>query len=407
MNQKEALKILKSGTNCFVTGSPGTGKTFLLNKFIDYLKGSKIKAGITASTGIAATHINGRTIHSWSGIGLKKEMDKSAIKKLLKRKFLRKRINEAEVLIIDEVSMLDAARLDLISKICKRVRKSKASFGGLQVILAGDFFQLPPVGKKEDVKFAFESSTWKELNLKVCYLTKQHRHKDKKFISILNKIRKNQAGKKELQLLRKRLSQSIKGLDKPTKLYTHNFNVDLINRYELDRINEKERIYKMSSIGSKRIVSFLKRSCLAPEKLRLKKEAIVMFVKNNFDKGYVNGTLGKVVDYEDKYPIVETRSGLEIKVKPAKWHLKEEDEILGSIKQFPLRLAWAITVHKSQGMSLDVAEIDLSKSFEYGMGYVALSRVKTLDGIKLMGINKMSLKVNPDIVEKDKDFKNS
>ncbi len=405
MNQKEALKVLKSGANVFLTGSAGTGKTFLLNKFIDYLKDSQIKVGVTASTGIAATHLDGRTIHSWSGIGLKREMDEKSIKKIIKKKFLRKRIKEAEVLVIDEISMLDADRFDLVNEICKRVRKSNLPFGGIQIILSGDFFQLPPVSIDQKLQFSFQSFAWKELNLKVCYLTEQFRHTDKNLISILNKIRKNKAGKKELNLLKERLNKSIKDLDKPTKLYAHNFNVDLINRYELDRINEKEMIYNMSSVGSEKLIHVLKKSCLAPEKLRLKKGAIVMFIKNNFEKGYVNGTLGRIVNYNGNCPLVETRSGLKVNVQPTKWHIKEEDEILASIKQFPLRLAWAITVHKSQGMSLDVAEIDLSQSFEYGMGYVALSRVRSLDGIRLMGINEKSLEVNPKIVEKDREFR--
>jgi ATP-dependent exoDNAse (exonuclease V) alpha subunit len=405
MNQKEAFKILKSKRNVFLTGSPGTGKTFLLNKLINYLKGKKIKTAITASTGIAATHIEGKTIHSWAGIGLSQEMTEEKIKKNIKKKYLRKAIREAEVLIIDEVSMLDSKRFDLINKVCRIFRNSALPFGGIKVVLAGDFFQLPPVSRKEKAKFAFQSYTWQELNLKVCYLTTQYRHQDKVFISILNKIRSNKAGRKELKLLKERLNKPIKDMDKPTKLYTHNFNVDLINRYELDRINKKEFVYNMNSVGSKKLVNFLRKSCLAPQKLRLKKGAIVMFVKNNFEKGYVNGTLGKIVNFKGDFPIVRTRLGAEIKVKPAKWNLEEEDEILASIKQFPLRLAWAITVHKSQGMSLDVAEIDLSKSFEYGMGYVALSRVKSLEGIRLMGINEMGLRVNPDIVEKDKEFR--
>ncbi|MEA3292984.1 MAG: helicase, partial [Patescibacteria group bacterium] len=151
----------------------------------------------------------------------------------------------------------------------------------------------------------------------------------------------------------------------------------------------------------------LKKSCLASEKLKLKKGAIVMFVKNNFNGGYVNGTFGKIIDFnDDDYPVVETISKNKIIATPSSWVIKDnKDNIIASIRQFPLRLAWAITVHKSQGMSLDVAEIDLSKSFERGMGYVALSRVRTLDGIRLMGINQLSLKVDQVVVEKDKEFK--
>jgi len=235
-------------------------------------------------------------------------------------------------------------------------------------------------------------------------LTEQFRHKDLDFINILDKIRTNEAGPKELFLLSKRLNESIDNFDKPTKLYTHNINVDEVNSYELSKIQEKEMVYHMSSKGSSNLVRALKKSCLAPEDLRLRTGAVVMFVKNNFDEGYVNGTLGKIIGYDRSRPIVKTKSGLEIIVSPAKWKIEEEDKIVASISQFPLRLAWAITVHKSQGMSLDVAEIDLSKAFEYGMGYVALSRVRSLEGISLLGLNEISLRVNPEVVEKDIEF---
>jgi len=406
MTQSQALKILKSGYNVFLTGSAGTGKTFLLNKFIFYLKKKKIRVGITASTGIAATHIEGRTIHSWSGMGIKQEMNDKAIKKLIKNEELDNRIKGSRVLIIDEISMLDAGRLDLVDEICKAVRGNSLPFGGLQIVVCGDFFQLPPVDQERKAKFAYESLAWQSSDIKVCYLEKQHRQEDLNFVEILNKIRNNEAGQEELDCLKKRLYKSIDCSMKPTKLYTHNADVDAINNYELSRIPGEEKVYYMTSYGPKELVSFLKRSCMAPEELKLKVGAVVMFVKNNFDAGYVNGTIGKVISFEDNdYPIVETKAGNWIIASPAGWNIEEDDEVIASIRQFPLRLAWAITIHKSQGMNLDVAEIDLSKAFELGMGYVALSRVRTLNGIRLMGINEFSLKVNQTIVEKDCEFR--
>ena len=405
MTQPQALKILKSGCNVFLTGSAGTGKTFLLNKFISYLKKKKIRVGITASTGIAATHIEGKTIHSWSGMRIKQEMDDKAIKKIIKNEELSGRIKGSRVLIIDEISMLDAGRLDLVDKICKTVRGNSSSFGGLQIVVCGDFFQLPPVDRERKAKFAYESLAWKNSDIKVCYLKKQYRQDDFKFVEILNKIRNNRAGQEELDYLKKRLYKPIDCSIKPTKLYTHNADVDAINTYELSRISREEKVYYMNSYGPKELVSFLKKSCMAPEELKLKVGAVVMFVKNNFEGGYVNGTIGKVVDFEEDNPIIETKSGNSIIASPTSWNIEEDDEIIASIQQFPLRLAWAITIHKSQGMSLDVAEIDLSKAFELGMGYVALSRVRTLNGIRLMGINEFSLKVNQAIVEKDYEFR--
>ena len=406
MTQNQALKILKSGVNVFLTGSAGTGKTFLLNQFVSYLKKAKIKVAVTASTGIAATHLEGRTIHSWSGIGIRKDMDEKAIKRLVKNKNLYKKIRETKVLIIDEISMFDADRLDLVDRICKKIREPFLPFGGIQTIVCGDFFQLPPISRGQKPRFAYESSVWRNSDIKVCYLNKQFRQNDLEFTNILNKIRLNKAGQKELNSLKTRLYKSINSSIKPTQLYTHNINVDEINDYELSKIRKKEMIYYMTSSGNKDLVDFLKKSCLSPEELKLRVGAIVMFVKNNFDAGYVNGTLGEVIDYDDnEYPVIKIKSGRKIIALPSSWTIEEDDKVIASIKQIPLRLAWAITVHKSQGMSLDTAEIDLSKSFECGMGYVALSRVRTLDNIKLMGINQLALKVNSEIVEKDKEFK--
>ncbi|MBU4369442.1 AAA family ATPase [Patescibacteria group bacterium] len=408
MTHAQALEILKSGQNIFLTGSAGTGKTFLLNQFIKYLKKKKIKTGITASTGISAIHLDGITIHSWSGIGINKNLSDSKIKKLVKKKKLRKRIRDTKILIIDEISMLDAYRLDLVDKICKAIKNPFLSFGGLQVIMSGDFFQLPPVNREnEGVKFAYDSHVWQRADLKVCYLDKQYRQDDIAFINILNTMRENKAGENVLNQLKTRLYKSVMWQINPTKLYTHNINVDAINDNELSKISGEEMTYHMTSSGPRELIDSLKKGCLAPEILKLKKGALVMFVRNNFDKGYVNGTLGIVVGFnQNDCPIVKIKSGNEIIATPTSWNIEEDDHIIAHVSQIPLRLAWAITVHKSQGMSLDAAEIDLSKSFEYGMGYVALSRVRRLDGIRLMGINNIALRVNPDIVEKDKEFKN-
>jgi len=408
MNQEQALKILKSGQNVFLTGSAGTGKTFLLNKFIEYLKKRETKVGVTASTGIAATHLGGRTIHSWAGIGIKQEMNDKSIKKIARNKEFNEKIKKTKVLIIDEISMFDARRLDLVDRMCKAIREPFLPFGGIQIVMSGDFFQLPPVEQDQEPLFAYKSIIWRNLNMRTCYLDKQFRQEDIKFIDILNKIRRNKAGQEELDLLRTRLYKSVNYHVSPTKIYTHNINVDAINYHELSRIPGEESVYYMTHYGPADLVKFLKKSCLAPEELKLKVGAIIMFIKNNFNSGYVNGTLGKIVDFDsdNDYPVIETKSGKKIIAVPTNWCIQDDnDNIIASIKQIPLRLAWAITVHKSQGMSLDVAEIDLSKSFERGMGYVALSRVRTLDGIRLMGINQLSLKVNQSVVEKDKEFK--
>jgi len=414
MKQKEAFQLLKLGANVFLTGPAGSGKTFLLNKYISYLKSKNISAAVTASTGIAATHIGGITIHSWCGMGIAKQLSKAEFKTVLNKKYLKNRMLKTKVLIIDEISMLDADRLDLVNNICMSFKNNVAPFGGIQVIFCGDFFQLPPVnGKEENNEYAFKSNVWNESCLKVCYLNEQHRHSDKKFIKVLNSIRNNKIDKDTLITLKSRLNQPVCGNITPTKLFTNNKDVNAINDFELAKIKQSEAVYQMRSSYKKRreqLVDFLMKNCMAPAKLVLKKGAVVMFVKNKFSESgfahYVNGTLGKIIGFSefDNYPIVETNDDRQIIAYPREWAVEEGNEVVAKISQVPLRLAWAITVHKSQGMSLDEMIVDLRDAFDYGMGYVALSRVRSLSGMELLGLNKMSLQVNPEIAEKDKEY---
>jgi len=401
MKQDTAFRILKAGYHVYLGGSAGTGKTHLLNRFIQHLKDQMVEVGVTASTGIAATHLGGVTIHSWSGLGIRDELSRDDLKKLKKKHYLRARIKKAEVLIIDEISMLSADQLDMVDEICREFRRNDLPFGDMQVVLCGDFFQLPPISRHNEApRYAYDSNVWQQMNIKICYLDEAHRQNDPQFLSILEEIRSNKVSQKSRDLLEGRRNQPIKNYT--TKLYTHNVNVDRINRDQLERIDEEAHLYSMSDDGIEALVGTLKKHCLAPDHLVLKKGAKVMFVKNNFDKGYVNGTLGEVIGFDpDRNPIVKTNEGLKITVKPVSWAIEENDEIKAEIKQMPLRLAWAITIHKSQGMSLDAAEIDLSKSFVRGMGYVALSRVKSLNGIHLWGLNEMALAVDPDVIELD------
>ncbi|NCN07420.1 AAA family ATPase [Candidatus Falkowbacteria bacterium] len=405
MDQKTAFNILKLGQNVCLTGPAGSGKTYLLNKYINYLKSKGVAVGVTASTGIAATHMNGMTIHSWSGMGVHDSISNKEMRKILKKRHLVNRLKSAKVLIIDEVSMLHSFQLDLINQICRRFKNDDRPFGGIQVIMCGDFFQLPPVSNtQEKSNFISESDIWQNMDLKICYLDEQHRQEDKTLIKILNGIRSNTCDQKLISKLEINSSNSEFNTD-TTKLYTHNIDVDSINELELNNIAGKTFCYSMRYNGKEALAEALKKGCLAPEKLYIKKGAKVMFVKNNFEAGYVNGTLGYVVDFsEEGFPIVETYSDKQIVAAPMSWIIEDEGSIKAEIVQIPLRLAWAITVHKSQGMSLDSAEIDLSKSFVQGMGYVALSRVRTLSGIKLKGINKMALRVNEEVLELDKQL---
>lgn len=416
MTQKEALKILKMGKNVFLTGPAGSGKTYLLNEYINFLNERGVNIAVTASTGIAATHIKGITIHSWSGLGIKENLTDYDLDFLEQKQYLWKRYEKTKVLIIDEISMLSANTLDSVDKIARMFKRSDSPFGGMQVIFCGDFFQLPPIIKNirnnegfidydEEPKtpFAFNSNSWRNSDLQICYLSEQFRQKDNDLLNILNSIRQNKIENNLKEILKNRILENED--EEITKLYTHNINVDDFNQKKLDSIDQPTKIYKMTSKGNKKLVETLKRGCLVPENLILKKDALVMFVKNNATAGYVNGTVGKIIDFEDGYPVVQTKDGEIFTALPQTWSIEEGQKVLAQIEQVPLKLAWAVTIHKSQGMTLNRAFIDLTKSFVEGQGYVALSRVKDLSGLYLKGFNQKSLEVHTDVLKIDKEFK--
>jgi hypothetical protein len=358
---------------------------------------------VTASTGIAATHLGGVTIHSWSGLGIREFLSDMEIDELEQKEYLYKRIMKTNVLIIDEVSMLKPGFFDSLEKLCRAVRKNDSPFGGIQLVLSGDFFQLPPINRQgEDIEFIDRSFAWHNMDLRVCYLQEQFRHQDKELEGILNEMRSGWVSDPSKKRIYDLAEQNREYNITPTRLYTHNTNVDRINELEMDKLPGREEWFNMNSKGKKAMVDKLKKSTLALENLRLKKDAIVMFVKNNFEEGYVNGTLGVVKSFRDGLPIVETFDRSRVLVEPAQWSFEEDGKTLAMIEQIPLRPAWAITIHKSQGMSLDAAEIDLSSSFVAGQGYVALSRVRTLDGIFLKGINEMAFAVHPYVLDLDR-----
>ena len=403
MTQAEAFDILKMGHNVYLTGSAGSGKTFLLNKYIRFLKSRGVGVGITASTGIASTHLGGITIHSWSGIGVSDTLDAGEMDKLLKKHRLIKRFENTRVLIVDEISMLHPHQMDLVNQVCQAFKQSLQPFGGMQIVLSGDFFQLPPVKpSSSETSFANQSAIWNSMDLKVCYLREQHRHSSDGLIEILNDIRGDNVSDSTYDYLNERMFENLAEGDRSAMLYTHNVDVDYLNNNFLKKLKGEAKVYSMEETGTRRVVELLKKGCLAPEALELKTGAAVMFVKNNFEEGYVNGTMGTVVGFDSgDLPIVETKDGNEIIVDRESWKLEEEGRMIAEIFQLPLRLAWAITVHKSQGMTLDAVEVDLSKSFVEGMGYVALSRARTLSGLILRGLNEISLKVSQAALEID------
>lgn len=407
--QETALNILKTGNNVFITGSAGTGKTYLLNKFTFYLKSRKVIPTIVAPTGIAASHLRGQTIHSYFSLGIRSEIDDDYIDSLLEKKYLRTRFSHLKVLIIDEISMVSPEIFSSIDKILQAFKQNSLPFGGVQTILSGDFFQLPPISRvPTEKRFAWQSPSWKALELKTCYLQEKFRQDDNVLISILDEIRSGSVSNDSYDALNARFEKELDTDFTPTKLYTHNMDVDRINLQELNKINNPEFTFTYKSEGTAKNIERIFKSSLVLEEINLKKNAVVMFIKNNHELGYVNGTTGVIVDFdkETKFPIVKTSDGSLIKVSLEEWTMENENaNIVAKVMQVPLKLAWAITIHKSQGMTLDSAEIDLSKTFEVGQGYVALSRIKNINGLRLMGLNDKALLVDPLILHIDDRIK--
>jgi ATP-dependent exoDNAse (exonuclease V) alpha subunit len=266
----------------------------------------------------------------------------------------------------------------------------------------------------EESGLAFNSPAWKKTKPVVCYLTEQHRQSDQEFVSVLKNIREDKVDNKVHDILQKRIlknKDTTGGVQKVTKLYSHNIHVDKVNNLELGLISDKVKLFEMTKTGRDFMVDGLVKNCLSPYMLELKKGAKVMCTKNNPEKGFVNGSVGEVVKFSKTttFPIVRFTSDKgyvrEIEIEPMEWSIEDGGKKMATIKQIPLRLAWAMTIHKSQGMSLDEAMMDISQVFEYGQGYVALSRVRTLAGLHLIGYNEMALRVHPEVLGKDIEFK--
>ncbi|PIR83240.1 AAA family ATPase [Candidatus Kaiserbacteria bacterium CG10_big_fil_rev_8_21_14_0_10_56_12] len=406
MTQGEALVVLKTGANVFLTGEPGSGKTHAINEFVAWLRASGIEPSITAATGIAATHVGGMTLHSWSGIGIAESLSPADVDRIASKEHIARRIGKAKVLIIEEISMLSAATFEMVDAVCREVRRVDTPFGGLVVVLVGDFFQLPPVSRARELSFAYESATWREFHLLTCYLTEQFRQDDSAFLEVLSAIRSGTVEALHHESLAAReVARDTVPADMP-KLFSHNADVDMINAAELAKLAGKSRTFRMTTKGKDTLVEGLKRGCLSPELLELKEGAAVMFTKNSPQAKFVNGTLGAVAGWgSDGMPVVQTKDGRRIATEPMEWQFEEQGKVKASVAQIPLRLAYAMTVHKSQGMSMDAAVMDLSKAFEYGQGYVALSRVRRLSGVYLTGLNARALEVHPEVLEKDKTFR--
>ena len=286
MTQEQALKILKAGKNVYLTGPAGSGKTFILNEYVNFLKDRNVSVAVTASTGIAATHINGTTIHSWSGMGIKDDLTKYEIDQLVQKESLYKKYEKVKVLVIDEVSMISPRFFDTLDRLTREMKGVDEPFGGIQMILSGDFFQLSPVTRYgEETMYVDASEAWREMDIRICYLAEQHRYDEEdKLAEILKEIRSGEINEDTYTFLESLKEKKGDSVSEKTKLYTHNIDVDEVNEEKLSKIDQEEQIYEIETSGKSGAVASLVKGLLAPEVLKLKKGAIVMFVKTNFEK---------------------------------------------------------------------------------------------------------------------------
>ncbi|OGH96830.1 MAG: hypothetical protein A2039_06410 [Candidatus Melainabacteria bacterium GWA2_34_9] len=416
------IGTINKGENVFITGYAGTGKSYILNK----LK-KLFKIDVTSTTGLAAVNIQGQTIHSWAGVGICNKPVNVVAENILKRSKLKKQVLNCNILAIDEISMLDARTFDYIDTVLRMARDIDEPFGGIQVLLFGDFFQLPPVEKYEK-GFCFSSNCWKELNLKTVFLEKIYRQTDTKFIRSLNNIRMNSITEEDLELFYSREVKHNTYNSDILHIFSTNKEADNYNNLKFnsvknpvhtfiseDKIHKKKEVIEVDKENSPKTLSkydlmtleMFDKYCKAPQILELKEGCKVMLLKNhNFAKGLINGSCGVVLKIEADSILVKFDNGIEESITKNTFEYYKEGELVSSRDQYPLRLAYGITIHKSQGMTLDKLVVDCNRIFECGQAYVALSRIKTLDGLYLRSFNPNKVVVNEEVINFYDSLKN-
>jgi ATP-dependent DNA helicase PIF1 len=408
--QQEALEKCSQGENIFITGPGGSGKSELIRHIVQDANSSGKSVQVCALTGCATVLLQvkgAKTLHSWSGIGLAREPFNRLVERVSKNKIKRNLWKQVDVLIVDEVSMMSQKLFDILDAIARKVRKNSSRFGGIQLVFSGDFYQLPPVGtpnEPESIAFCFESNNWNSTFDSVIELKTIFRQTDPTYAKILNKLRIGKISQNGYDLLMKCVSKSNTSQLKPTILLPRKKNVDEINIRNLSDLSGQEIRFEMQNIFEKaRLneeeeyeIKFLRNNIMAEQSLLLKIGTQVMCVANidtESETPLVNGTQGIVCDFRNGLPLVKFYNGL---IKIVGYHTWQSENIAGmGVKQIPLIYAWAVTIHKSQGLTIDLAEIDAGSSvFECGQTYVALSRVKTIDGLYLKAFDVDKIKVN-------------
>lgn len=426
--QIEVFEYIKSGKNIFMTGPGGCGKTFLIQKIYQWYSYNEPKnIQICALTGCAAVLLksNAKTLHSWAGIGLANGEINDIINRVYFNKFKRKNWINTDILIIDEVSMLSSKLLSILDGIAKKIRKNNLPFGGIQILFSGDFYQLPPVGNASEIEskqFCFENPLWNTLFYRQIELDKIFRQNDEIYCNILNQIREGRLNKKAYNILMSRCIKYDDDSIKPTKILPRRNDVNIINETEMRNLDVDSKIFIMETIKTipddKKIsnideqiiltdIEKLKNNVMAEKELILKRGAQVMCIVNIETDGLnpiVNGSRGVIIDFaENGLPIVKFKCGIIKQIGYYVWELEDNNIIKRrgyGIKQIPLILAWAITIHKSQGSTLELAEIDIGNSiFECGQSYVALSRVKDIEGLYLTSFNPTKIKINKKVLD--------
>ena len=412
---KEIFESYLNEKNIFITGPGGTGKTYSIKQIYEHAISNNKRICVTALTGVASVLLdcNATTIHSWSGIGISNKTETQIINKINRSKFYKHNWENTDILIIDEISMMSCKLFELLNKIGQVIRSNKKPFGGIQLIFSGDFFQLPPV--KESI-FCFESELFNNTFHKIINLTKVFRQSDNIYKKLLLNMRKGLITKKSIELLNSKMVDENfdKNTTDITRLVPTKSKAFDINNYFINNIKDKKYIYKrtykensenlnkvqkikldlMSETEKESEYTYIKESTLTEENLVIKKGAFVMCIANlDLVLGIANGTTGIVVDFTpEKLPVVQFNKH---KIVIGKKEWKSENVPGISVFQIPLILAWGITIHKAQGLTLDKAIIDIGKDlFEAGQMYVALSRIKSLEGVYLKEFYIDNLKIN-------------